>query len=249
MARPRIAQGGWAAAMGSNPGVDDLRRLSAEYERLLELDRAKDRFLADMSHELRTPLTSIISCTELLAAGGTAPLEPYQAELVAVIDRGAARLLRLINQLVLMSRLESGQVTVQPRPVDLAAAVAAVLADQDAPLRAAGLDLDVRIDPGPPVRADPDRLADAVTAVLTDLREGVTRGGLVAVRAEPAPTHWLLELAGGTPDGSSGAASRANLNLRLGRLIVELHGGTMTVDSTGRERRVTIALPLAEPAS
>ena len=241
----------------------DRDRLADEHHQLIELNQAKDRFLAAMSHELRTPLTSIISCTELLSSGGIGPLEPVQAELLAVIDRGASRLLGLISDLLLLARLESGGVPLDLRPIDPTEVVERALVGQRAGLAAEGKHLDTEIDPGARVNADPDRLARVVKALLTNARELTATGGRIGVHAyiwngywtlcvtdpspapEPEPTIdrgrvAAIELAGGASVIPAG-----NLNLLLSRNIVTQHGGSLTLRHTEHAgTTVTVLLPL-----
>ena len=102
--------------------VQQARELTAQNERLRELDGLKDEFIALISHELRTPLTSIIGNVELLKDECDSGLNP--GPLVEVIDRNAQRLLRLIGDLLFLSQIQAGKMTVELRIIDLAGVAA-----------------------------------------------------------------------------------------------------------------------------
>ncbi len=94
------------------------RQLEQQNEKLRELDEAKTQFIATVSHELRTPLTSIVSFSELLKAE-IQSLTPDGAEFLAIIERNAHRLIRLIGDLLLLSHLESGSIPLELAPVSI----------------------------------------------------------------------------------------------------------------------------------
>ncbi|RZU53404.1 HAMP domain-containing protein [Krasilnikovia cinnamomea] len=94
--------------------------------RLQEVDAAKTEFLATVSHELRTPLTSVAGYLEVILDEDVGPLTTTQDKMLSVIDRNVERLRRLIEDLLLMSRIEAGQLVLIPEPVDLAALIESV---------------------------------------------------------------------------------------------------------------------------
>ena len=241
-----------------------------EHQQLIELNQAKDRFLAAMSHELRTPLTSIISCTELMSSGGTGPLDPIQAELLAVIDRGATRLLGLISDLLLLAHLESGGDPLDLQPLDPADVVTYAVDAQRAGIAAEDQRLDVELAPGTRINADPDRLARVVKALLANAREVTPAGGRITVRAGVEGSAWTLRVtdpssgphagpgSSGALGGTGGAVAAlppelvrdssaipaSNLNLLLSRNIITHHGGTLTLRPRQEGTTVTVRLPL-----
>src|SRR5437016_5013838 len=107
--------------------------LSAQNEQLRELDRLKDEFIAAVSHELRTPLTSIIGYIELLEEEGVNG--PNTGQFAEVIGRNAEQLLRLVGDLLFLSRMRSGQLALEFRATNLAEAAAEAVAEArpDAP--------------------------------------------------------------------------------------------------------------------
>ena len=100
-----------------------LQRERHAVEELTALDQTKTDFLSSVSHEFRTPLASVLGYTEMLEDGAVGELSPKQLDLVSRIDRNGRRLLGLIEDLLLNSRIESGQLHLARRPCDLAAIV------------------------------------------------------------------------------------------------------------------------------
>ncbi|HVQ95040.1 MAG TPA: HAMP domain-containing sensor histidine kinase [Mycobacteriales bacterium] len=237
-------------------------RLATEYRRLVELNEAKERFLATVSHELRTPLTSILSSTELLAVVGA--LEDDQAELVHIIDRNVGRLLHMVDDLLLLARLESGQFPLELRIVDIAEVTTEALDAHRIADPRDDLALVADIEPGPPAAADPERLSQLLDHLLCNAENYTLAGGTVTVRARADDAHWTVSVADtgiGIPPGelsrvfeefSRASNARlagipgAGLGLTISRRIAELHGGELVLDSVeGRGTTVTLHLPFA----
>lgn len=93
--------------------------MTAQNERLRELDRLKDHFVATVSHELRTPLTSIVGYTELLSDGSVGELDPEQAQFIGVVARNANRLQRMVDDLLLAAKIDAGTLRLEKAPFDL----------------------------------------------------------------------------------------------------------------------------------
>jgi PAS domain S-box-containing protein len=103
----------------------ELERAAAT--RLRELDKVRGDLVATVSHELRTPLTSILGNVEILVDGDAGPMSSGQARLLAAVERNARRLLALIEDLLMLSRIESGAVKINARPVLIRAVVSGAL--------------------------------------------------------------------------------------------------------------------------
>jgi len=133
------------------------------------LDHAQDEYVLNVSHELRTPLTSIAGSLGLLLGGAAGQL-PQQAErLLSIAHNNCQRLLRLINDILDIEKVESGKMQFHLKRIDLRALVEDVL-EANRPY-ADGFDVTLRLDPGAAsgeVYADPDRLAQAVTNLLSN---------------------------------------------------------------------------------
>ncbi|QOR39159.1 histidine kinase [Billgrantia diversa] len=140
--------------------------LRAANERLRELDRLKDEFVAMVSHELRTPLTSIRAFAEILRDGKDLP-EEKRIHFLEVVVLESQRLSRLIEEILDLARLESGRLTLSPQRLDLAAlvhhSVDAVHRLQED--RGVTLEVDLELDEAP-VIGDPDRLEQVIINLL-----------------------------------------------------------------------------------
>lgn len=237
--------------------------LAAEYRRLVELNRSRDRFLHTVSHELRTPLTSILSCAELLADGQTGALNSDQRDFVEIVGRNAGRLLRLVEDLLELAGLESGRLVPAVELLDLPDVIATAAQGHQAALAAAGLAFSLDVESGPPVRIDPARIARVLGGLLTNAGQHTSAPGTVAVVARPVDNYWQVTVsdtgvgipaidqrtvfdaftrAGPVRDGQPGSG----LGLAIGRTVAELHGGTLTLVSTeGAGTAVTLRLPFA----
>jgi signal transduction histidine kinase len=119
-------------------------------ERLRELDRVKSEFFANVSHELRTPLTLILAPAASLSGDSNGALAPAQRTLVETIHRNATRLLHLINDLLLLARLESGEPRIERAPVDVGECIARISQETQAYARSLGLHLAIEVAPGGP---------------------------------------------------------------------------------------------------
>ena len=143
------------------------QQLAEQNTRLRDIAEAKTQFLATVSHELRTPLSSIISFTELIRLDEPEP-SPDTAGSLDVIERNARRLLRVVGDLLLLSRIEAGDT-----PLDLAAVrvpeIVADVASSAAPGAAErGIRLEVEAGDGPPVQADQARLQQVFDNLLSN---------------------------------------------------------------------------------
>ena len=149
---------------------DELARIGAELrsanDRLLELDRLKDEFLAMVSHELRTPLTSIRAFAEIL--NDTDEMAPEQRRhFLQIIVRESERLSRLIEEILDMARLESGRMTLSPQPCDLAQLSRQAMEAVTQLFEQRRIQLDIQLPDTPcHVIADPDRLQQVLINLL-----------------------------------------------------------------------------------
>ncbi|MFD2189733.1 ATP-binding protein [Pistricoccus aurantiacus] len=149
---------------------DELARIGEELrsanERLMELDRLKDEFVAMVSHELRTPLTSIRAFAEILKENPNLD-EAKQAHFLDVVVRESQRLSRLIEDILDLARLESGRMALNPRPLDLVELVRHGVAAVEKVQQQRGISLEVDIElEKAPIVGDPDRLEQVLINLL-----------------------------------------------------------------------------------
>ena len=237
------------------------RQLEMQNEKLRELDEAKTVFLATVSHELRTPLTSIVSFSELMRAE-TQALTPDGAQFLDIIERNAHRLLRLVGDLLLLSRLESGTIPLELAPVSVPELAGETARAASARAAKHGVTVHFSADEGPLIQADRTRLAQVLDNLIVNAVKFSRRGGLVRVDVIWDDGGWRIDVAdngiGIPPEevsqlfGRFVRASNARtaglpgtgLGLSIVKAITELHGGRVTVDSTlGHGTTFSVYLP------
>jgi signal transduction histidine kinase/CheY-like chemotaxis protein len=227
-----------------------------------EANRTKTNFLAVVSHELRNPLNSILLWCNALLASGT--LEGKTEQGVNAIFRAAKSQAQLIEDLLDISRIESGQMRFDVQPVNPADVVRAAVESMTPAAEAKSIALQTVIDPrASTVMGDAHRLQQAVWNLLSNAIKFTPRGGKVQVRLERINSHVEIVVA----DNGQGidrralenvfdrfwqAASRTSgdrgmgLGLSIVKHIVNLHGGRVTAhsDGLGKGSVFTIRLPL-----
>ena len=236
------------------------QRLVEQNTRLLELDEDRRHFLATASHELSTPLASIISFCELIK-GNDSGLSPQTAESLGVIERNAHRLLRVVGDLLLVTRIEAGGLPLDIGPVSVPELIADVARSNAPDAAKQGIRIEVSADDGPPLQADQQRLhqvfenllSNAVKFTARKARAGGTGGperdGLIRITATHDDRAWRVEVTDsgiGIPPAELGQvfdrftrASNATaaslpgtgLGLSVVKAVAELHGGRVEVDS------------------
>jgi signal transduction histidine kinase len=238
--------------------------------RLLHLEskkanHLKDEFLATVSHELRTPLNAVLGWARML---GSMQLPPDRMKHgIATIERNAAALAHIIDDLLDVSRIVAGTLQLAPQPVDLAAVAQAAL-DTVRPLAVAS-DVQLMFSPdlvvADTVSGDAGRLQQVIWNLLANAIKFTPAGGCVCLFIAPSNGHMEVRVVD-TGQGISpaflphvferfrqadGATTRRHTGLGLGlaivRQIVELHGGTVQAASQGEGRGATftVRLPIA----
>jgi PAS domain S-box-containing protein len=235
--------------------------LSTQNERLRELDRLKDEFIGLVSHELRTPLVSIIGYIELLREEGANG--PNAGQFAEVIDRNAQRLLRLVGDLLFLSRIQSGQMAMEFRSADLAGIAACVVEEMRPEAQRKHVSLTLRAAAVPCLAVDPTRIAQLLGNLISNAVKFTPGGGRVEIRVGREGDQAVLAVAD-TGTGFSAADQEriferffrtaittrqavpgTGLGLTITKAIVDAHHGTIAVDSDeGRGSTFTICLPL-----
>ncbi|MBI5015271.1 MAG: response regulator [Deltaproteobacteria bacterium] len=238
------------------------RRLQAQYEEVAEAARIKSQFFANMSHELRSPMNSIIGYTELLLDGIDGPVAPEQRQSLLKILANSRYLLKLINDVLDLSKIEAGKVELQPRPFDVSELVREAF-DAVEPLafrKRLALRSRVAEDVGV-VTADTDKLKQVLINLFSNAVKFTAEGEVVCsvrrdgdqltvdvtdtgigIRPEDQERifhkFFQVESALGRDHKGSG------LGLPLSRMLVELMGGRLEVESEpGKGSRFTFTVP------
>ena len=253
----------------------EVRQTAKRLEELnTELDGAmktKDQFLSNISHELRTPLNSVIGFTDLLLTqGGDAPLSAQQRDYLETIGRNGRHLLELINELLDLQRIAAGRMEIRPESVEISALFHEAAATVTAEAQQHGHTLVVTPPPNAlRVRADRGRVRQVLLNLLSNAIKFTPDGGRVTVAARSvnggekplvrvAVTDTGIGIAADDQpklfqefSQLDASASRkyegTGLGLALSRRLIELHGGTIGVDSQlGKGSTFWFTLPQAE---
>jgi len=230
--------------------VAALHDARASRDALEAADAAKDRFLAVLSHELRNPLTSITAAARLLdVAPGSSGDVQRAAE---VVRRQAGAMGAQLDELLDVSRLRLGRLTMQKRPVGISSVIESALEATHPILDAAGHALSVRLPTNElEVDGDPVRLAQVVNNLLSNAAKYTPPGGHIDVSAElsgnevivkvaddgvgmvPADIERMFDMFSQAPQSRERAGTGLGIGLALSRNIVELHGGWIRATSEG----------------
>lgn len=170
--------------------------LEGENHQIREATRLKSQFLANMSHELRSPLTGIIGFADLLQMGTVLPGTPKFSRYLGHIGTCGRQLLRLIDDLLDLAKVESGRLTFFPEAVDLGRLVAQVheLLRSEAERKHHRVEVDIDAGLGP-LQLDPARLRQVVYSYLSNAIKFTPDGGHITVRARPeGERHFRLEV-------------------------------------------------------
>jgi len=252
--------------IGTATMATDITERKRVLAQALQASRAKSQFLANMSHEIRTPLNGVIGMLELLLSGD---LPPEQRERARLAASSGQSLLRLVDDILDVSRVEAGKLELDPREFDLAAwlrDICAVAAEQ---ARAKGLELTLRVRDDLPatVVGDDGRLGQVLTNLLANAVK-FTDGGAITVGASvQARRHDTALVRVEVSDTGVGIAPEAlerlfdafeqadssttrryggsGLGLAISRQLIDLMGGSIDVSSAvGHGSTFRVTLPL-----
>ena len=235
------------------------RSFNAMAAQLRRIDETKEEFYATLSHELRSPLTSVREAAHLLRDAVPGPLNAKQARLVTVIGHSTDRLLRLVNQMLELSRLRAGVLPLARERVDLARVVGRAVEELRPQAEEGGIVL-TRERAGEvfDARGDEDRLVQVVVNLVANAIRFTPREGHVTVRLIDAGPEIEIQVED-TGVGIPAAAlprifdswrqahsdrGGTGLGLAVVRGVVLAHGGRVTVESQeGKGSRFTVLLP------
>lgn len=238
--------------------------LAQLYQEAREANRLKDEFLATVSHELRTPLNAMTGWIHLLRSGKLDPKTTERA--METLQRNAKSQSQLINDILDVSRIITGKLQLEVRPIDLAPIIHAAVEVVRPAADAKGIVLRSRLAPGiDQVMADPGRLQQVVWNLLSNAIKFTPDGGRVEVEATRMSSYvdiTVNDTGQGIAPGflphaferfrqADSSTTRAHGGLGLGlaivRHLVELHGGTVRAASEGEGHgaQFTVRIPLA----
>lgn len=246
---------------------EQLRRKNAELEeqnrRVSEVNRLKTEFVSLVSHELRTPLTSIAGYVALLSEGRVGAVAAEQREYLAIVEHNVDRLITLIDDLLDISRIEAGKVTLRRTTLALLPLIQAVASLLRPELDAKGQRLSLDLSPTlPPVMGDAERLTQILTNLISNAYKYTPAGGSISITARQEDDWVRLDVRdtgiGLSPDDqaqlfipffraqhrATQAVVGTGLGLAITRLLVELHGGEIIVTSAlGQGSTFSVTLP------
>jgi PAS domain S-box-containing protein len=240
-----------------------LRNEQIAREEAEQANRLKDEFLATISHELRTPLNAILGWSQMLQNSNLDEAAAKRA--LETIERNARAQNQLIEDLLDVSRIITGKLRLDVRAVDLPGVIMAAVDAARPAAEAKNIRLQTLLDPqASAISGDPDRLQQVVWNLLSNAIKFTPKNGRVQVRLERVNSHVEIVVSdtgqGIEPEflpfvferfrQSDGSTTRQHGGLGLGlaivRQLVEIHGGTVSVDSAGAGQGATfiVSLPL-----
>ncbi|MGV8996448.1 MAG: PAS domain-containing sensor histidine kinase [Parvibaculaceae bacterium] len=244
--------------------VDLAEKYAAEKTRAESANRSKSEFLANMSHELRTPLNAIIGFSEIMETSMFGPLgSPKYSEYAHDIHSSGQHLLELINDILDMSKIEAGRMTLEKQPTDLAKVIDESLRLVSGRAEIASVKVINAASELPVIEADKRAIKQVLLNLLSNAIKFTPAGGDIRIETTAGerevtmavvdsgigiPAHALPKI--GRPfeqveNQHSKKHKGTGLGLALSRSLVEMHGGTLKIESTeGVGTRVTISLPV-----
>ncbi len=241
------------------------RELGAANARLLEVDRLKSLFIATMSHELRTPLNSIIGFTGILLQGLAGPLNDEQKKQLGMVKGSSQHLLALITDIIDLSKIEAGKISLTREEVDLSRLAREVVSSLEPTAARAGLALALEAPETLPVVSDGRRIRQVLVnlvgnavkftekgsvTVALERRDGSVR---IAVRdtgpgIRPEDMERLFQFFSRVTAADQPAREGTGLGLYLSRKLVTLLGGEIQAQSErGRGSEFAFTLPAEAP--
>ncbi len=262
----------YTAPVAGEDGAETIGRIIAlrDITRERELDKMKTDFISVVSHELRTPLTSLKGYTDLLLSGAAGETTELQAEFLGIIQLSTTRLSNLINDILDISRIESGTLKIKHEPIDYRKIVADTLRLMKAAADAKQISMDAALPEAiPPVRGDADKVTQVLTNLVSNAIKYTPEGGWVKVSLElsgeasvttcvadsgigvaPDDQKKLFQKFFRADNSSTREAGGTGLGLVIAKTLIELMGGAIWLESEpnqnepNRGSRFYFTLPL-----
>ncbi len=240
--------------------------LQKAYEKLAELSMLKENFVSNISHELRTPMTHLKGYMDLMLANDFGPITLEQKKALDVMNRATDRLGRLIDDLILFSTSESGNIRLQVQPFDLVPQINAIIHRNATAAKHKAINLWLSADEGTPrVMGDPDRINWVINQLVDNAIKYTNKQGEVCIRLiheeksvlvsvfdtgigiDPAKTDEIFEPFHQLDGSSTRKQGGTGLGLALVKKIVETHNSKIDVFSTpGQGSRFEFRLKAVE---
>lgn len=245
------------------------RRLREANQEIREADRLKSEFVATISHELRTPLNTIIGFAKFMLNGGTGPLNEMQRTDLSAIYSSGQHLLDLVNDILDLSKIEAGKVTLEKELLDFHEIAAGIMSSAIALVGDKPIELREEIDSNlPPIYADRQRVRQIILNLVSNAAK-FTEEGHIALRVKPTTKDGkpfvlcavedtgigirpedistVFEAFRQVDSSSARRAEGTGLGLPISRRLAELHGGQMWVESEeGTGSTFCFTLPLGD---
>jgi signal transduction histidine kinase len=242
------------------------RDIQAANEQLRELDRLKTQFLANMSHELRTPLNSIIGFSRVILKGIDGPVTREQQEDLTSIHNSGQHLLRLINDILDLAKIEAGKIAMAFETVDLTETAESVMSTARGLIKDKPIKLYWEVEPGLPlIEADPIRLRQILINFLSNAAKFTEEGEirLTIHRHDPrfiqisvqdsgmgideADYDKLFEAFEQVDSSATRTVGGTGLGLPITKKLVEMHGGQIWFESeVGKGSNFHVTLPVRQ---
>ena len=240
-------------------------RLAWAFHNAERANEAKSHFLANMSHELRTPLNAIIGFSEIMGSGLFGELgSPKYKEYATDIHASGTHLLELINDILDMSKIEAGRMTLEAQPLDVAEVTEESLRLVSGRADVAKVTIENELPHLPAVNADKRAVKQVLLNLLSNAVKFTPAGGTIHLKGQAGSRFVTISVEDtgiGIPASAMPNIGRpfeqvesqhskkhkgTGLGLALSRSLVELHGGTLTIESTeGVGTTVSFTLPVA----
>ncbi|MBD1821123.1 PAS domain-containing protein [Cyanobacteria bacterium FACHB-DQ100] len=235
------------------------------HQRAMEADRLKDQFLMALSHELRTPSNAILGWANILRRQRLNERTAQQA--LEAVERNAKAQVQIIYDLLTTARIVTGKLQLNPVWVDLTSIIETAIVSLRLAIEAKSIELAVHLEPSVgPLRGDPNYLQQVAWSLLSNAIKFTPDGGQISIRLGRVGNRAQLQIQD-TGEGikssflphvferfrqADGSTQRPHqglgLGLALARHLVELHGGTVHVESQGEGRGATFTVLLPLPS-
>ncbi len=228
-----------------------------------KLEQLKDEFIATVSHELRTPLSSMKIGVGQIVDGIQGALNPNQEEILSLTMGEIDRMTRIVNNLLDVSKIETGRVQLQKSFVDIVEVIEKTAGHFEGAIREQGLEIKITAaENNPRVLADPDRIGQILSNLIGNALQHTLPGGRIGVEVHPEQGYvrcTVSDTGVGIPrqdlsrifnkftrlgNNPKGGTEGSGLGLAIARILVEMHEGKIWAESEpGRGTRVSFRLP------